>query len=376
MIDNAGMEGRYGRTAGLSGEERRFLWVKRYDFRSAEDVARIVSRAAALRFTDLVWQVRGQADAFYRSELEVRGEEIGGTDFDPLAAALGGAGKTGLRLHAWVNAMPLWRGLAPPKNTEHLYHARPRWRMYDREGNEQPLNAHYVIANFCLAEVREHVAAVCRDIARRYPVAGVHLDYIRFVSETMAPGAVYPGDSASLRLFAAESGHEVDLTDSPDFKAAFDDWRRSKITDLVRLIRRGVKEENDRAEVTAAVWRRPELGHDRYLQAGAQWVREGLLDLFMPMIYTDNVAQLRSDSAAWKEATGEHAARMVVGLGAYKVGGEGLREQLAEVKGPVCIFDYSALEESRDPDQARTPEAEATRGARREAWLEFAGGVK
>lgn len=376
MIDNAGMERRHGTSWDASGAARRFLWVKRYDFRTAEDVARIVNRAAALRFTDLVWQVRGQADAFYRSGLEVRGEEIAGTDFDPLADALESAGLAGVKLHAWVNAMPLWKGLAAPKNPEHLYHARPRWRMYDLEGKEQPLNPHYVIVNFCLEEVREHVAAVCRDIARRYPVAGVHLDYIRFVSETMATGAVHPGDAASLRLFAAESGHEIDSTDSPDFRAAFDDWRRSKVTDLVRLIRREVTEENERAEVTAALWRRPELGHDRYLQAGAQWVREGLLDLFMPMIYTDNTAQLRSDSAAWKEATGEHAARMVVGLGAYKVGGEGLRAQLAEVEGPVCIFDYSALDESCDPEQARTPEAAATRGARREAWLDFAGGAR
>ncbi|MFG0251369.1 MAG: family 10 glycosylhydrolase, partial [Phycisphaerales bacterium JB038] len=102
----------------------RALWVTRWDYRNERDVRRIIFDAADMGATDIIWQVRGQADAFYDSDIEPWGEElledlppgVRQPPFDPLAIACQLAHGKGLRLHAWFNVMPLWKDRTPPKN--------------------------------------------------------------------------------------------------------------------------------------------------------------------------------------------------------------------------------------------------------------------
>ena len=111
----------------------RALWVTRWDYRTEADVKRAVSEAASLGVTDLIWQVRGQADAYYKSALEPWGEELlrdlpPGTKepkADPLAIAVSEAHARGMKLHAWVNVMPLWKGTTPPKSMVHPFYLHP-----------------------------------------------------------------------------------------------------------------------------------------------------------------------------------------------------------------------------------------------------------
>ncbi len=77
---------------------RRFLWVTRWDYRTAEDIEQICYNAASARFTDLLFQVRGEGTVFFRSpyepwawELSGKGPESGvGIDpgWDPLQVAV------------------------------------------------------------------------------------------------------------------------------------------------------------------------------------------------------------------------------------------------------------------------------------------------
>src|SRR5690606_20094903 len=62
--------------AAQSGDRMRALWITRWDYRSADDVRKAIENAAWLGTTDVIWQVRGQGDAFYRSELEPWGHEL------------------------------------------------------------------------------------------------------------------------------------------------------------------------------------------------------------------------------------------------------------------------------------------------------------
>ncbi|HRX01609.1 MAG TPA: family 10 glycosylhydrolase, partial [Anaerolineae bacterium] len=77
-----------------SPQELRALWVTRWDFRTAEDIRIIAERAADANFNALFFQVRGNADALYRSQIEpwsallsggTLGEDPG---WDPLELAI------------------------------------------------------------------------------------------------------------------------------------------------------------------------------------------------------------------------------------------------------------------------------------------------
>lgn len=364
------------------------LWVTRWDYRTPQDVERIMDDAAALGFTDVIWQVRGQGDAFYPSTLEPWGRELmggqpsgaSGPGFDPLALAVDRAHANGLRLHAWVNVFALWKGKIPPEDPRHPYNAHPRWRLYDAAGKPQPLNDHYVIFNPVLPEVHDHITAVCRDIVRRYRVDGLHLDYVRFVSDTMKEPAIYPGDPVSVGMFTRAT--KARGVNTPEEKAAFRAWIRDRITALVQRIRlevvdsqaRGAGGRRREVMYSAAVVRQPASGRDVHLQDGARWLKDGTLDRVFPMLYTTDNAQFSADLNAWLLAT--NGRPVTPGIGTYLHMPQQTPEQIAlsaKADG-TALFAYSSIFESGDPNQKMDPESVKARADRREAIRVVLGG--
>ncbi len=355
------------------------LWVTRWDYRTEADVERIVADAADLGVTDLVFQVRGQADAFYRSEIEPWGRELlaEGVDdpgFDPLATVCAAAHARGLRVHAWINVMPLWRTTQEPADPQHLYHTRPEWRLYDAEGHAQPLNDHYVVVNPVLPQVHDYLCGIARDIVSRYPVDGLHLDYIRFVAERIDDAKLYPGDEQSLAMFRQLTGREA-----TEDREGYRQFIRQRITELVRAIRTTVKAARPDATLSAAIWRDHRVGNDRYLQDAVTWMREGLIDAAMPMIYT-------KDNALFEKNLGDllavrQATCLLAGVGVYMHDSAELtRRQLTIARemgaNGLCLFSYHGLFDSQSHEQPRSDAASQLRRERREAVRVFLAGLR
>lgn len=354
----------------------RGLWITRWDFRTAGDVDHCLDEAARLSFTDVFFQVRGQADALFRSALEPWAEELlrdeapglrADPGFDPLAQAIRRARRRGLRLHAWVNVYPLWRGTEPPAAPAHPLHRHPSWRLHDENGRPQPLNDHYVVANPADPAVQAHLVAVLRDLCARYEIDGLHLDYVRFVSDRLDAQRLWPGDTASLARWREAGGQGDPLR--PDGREAYRGWLRDEITGLVARAAAECRQARPGLEISAAVFRRPELARDGFLQDAALWLQQGLVDRLLPMIYTRDLEAFQADLAAWRAAAPPH--RLTPGLGVFLQDPDELSPQLAASLGNAgwALFAYSALCESVNPDQDRS-EAAYERRRRLQALLE------
>lgn len=350
----------------------RAIWITRWDYRSAEDVKRVVASSADLGFNLLLFQVRGNGTAFYRSSLEPWADELTGMDpgYDPLAVACAEAHRRGVELHAWINVMPAWRGKAPPTNPQQLYLRRPEWCWYDQHGARQRLSDFYVSLNPCLPEVRSYLVGVCREIVDRYDVDGLHLDYIRFPNEPPATpagsGLDYPRDPRTMTLFRTETGRRPDS--SP---AAWDAWRTECVTRLVRAIREMIDEEKASVMLSAAVGAAPDRAL-RHFQDGMGWAREGLIDAVFPMNYTDDPALFAARLQPWQAEP--LRARLVPGIrvgkdddAAARDMGDGelaLREQVKTALqrcDAFAVFAYASLFD----DPAETADNRAGRRALR-----------
>jgi uncharacterized lipoprotein YddW (UPF0748 family) len=352
-------------------EPIRAVWVARFHYRYADDVTTIMRNCAALGFNTVLWQVRGEATLAYPSDYEPWGREFGFADpgFDPLELAVREAHANGLRIEAWVNVMPGWRGKTPPPMPEQIYNRCPEWFMYDVGGRRQPLNDDYVIVNPCLPEVREHVVLVFRDLVQRYDVDGLHLDYVRYAWEgTPDARTRYPGDPRTLELYARQTG----LTPAED-PAAWDHWRANQLTRLAQEIRSMLEQERPGATLTAAVWRDPVDGYRSYLQNAAAWLRAGLLDAAMPMAYAEQVSDVVRSIESYRIAA--PGKRIVPGLGIYKhKSAEQIRAQLTQCTqwgGDFALFSYESLEAVHG-DRAKKPDAKSQRERqmRRDAVLQ------
>ena len=259
------------------------MWVSRFEYsQNTNSISTIMANAQSLGITDVFFQVRGQADAYYNSAFEVRTNN----NFDSLGAAITQASSRGIKVHAWINTMPLWQGTTASSNPSHLMNTRPEFWVKNSANTPLPLNSSYVTVNGTRADVQAHINNVVADIASKYNVAGVHLDYIRNVTSPVGGVIQYPADSETVGRFQAIPGNAGKTPTS--HPAEYKQFVADGITQLVSGVRQTLKATRPSAQLTAAVWRDATIGYNDYQQQWDSWVDKGLLDAAMPMIYFEN----------------------------------------------------------------------------------------
>jgi uncharacterized lipoprotein YddW (UPF0748 family) len=271
----------------------RAVWVSRFElgnYRTPEAIAALMDKIKGAGLNTVLLQVRGNGTSYYRSSIEPIAWDPG---FDPLEVACREAHRRGLAVQAWVNVMPGWRGKEPPKETNQLYNAHPDWFWYDQNGKRQPLGGFYVSVNPCLPEVRRYLVSVFEEIVRKYPIDGLHLDYIRFPNEESPRGSDYPYDAKTLALYKRATGKRPQ-----DDKNAWSQWRTQQVTQLVREIRDMTRYARPGTRLTASVgadaqWR------TQYFQDGPTWLRNKLVDNVFVMNYSNNTKTFTDRQEKW-----------------------------------------------------------------------------
>ncbi len=367
-------------------EEVRGLWVVRYTMTSERAVRDMVERAAQAGINTLIVQIRGRADAFYHSALEPRAEPVrAADDFDPLAFAIEEGHRRGMAVHAWVNTHLVWGPSELPESPEHLVNANPDWLAVPRSlGRElagvDPIDPEYVGALVRYARerpstvegvysspshpaVKDRVHAVWVDLAERYDLDGIHFDYIRFPSSDFdySIGALERFRLWLLPRLSEERFRRLDASATADIYAFVDalpdrwaDFRREQITGLVERIYRDVKARRPRLLVSAAVVADAEIAYASRFQDWRSWLRDGILDIAVPMAYTPDGARFEALIRTAREAAGDRE-RVWAGIGAYLNTAQGTVDMIdvarAEDVGGVILFSYDwAVGEGRgDP---------------------------
>lgn len=334
-----------GCKASMFDEPVRAIWVTRFDTKTAADVQGAIRNCADAGFNHVMFQARGHGVAHYRSAIEPWADELGGADpgYDPLDVACREAHARGLKLHAWINVMPSWRGAAPPSNPAQLYAARPEWHWFDATGARQPLRpSFYVSLNPCLPEVRDYLVGVCRELVENYPIDGLHLDYVRFVDDLDPNPDAYPRDATTLAAYRAATGKAPD-----DDLAAWRAWKAEQVTHLVRAIGAMIDASGRDVVLTAAVGSSPEGPQDKHQRESRRWVDEELVDAVFPMNYTAEIPQFRTRASAWGAATRDSDVAFVQGIQIDpKRGIDVIETQLVLSRRETphyCLFAYSHL---------------------------------
>ncbi len=293
-------------------------------------------------FNTVLFQVRGEGTVYYPSSIEPWAGDyaVRPPNFDPLAIACREAHRRGMALHAWANVMPGWRGDRPPTDRRQLYNAHPDWFWYDQRGRRQPLGEFYLSVNPCLPEVRQYLVSVMREIVTRYPVDGLHLDYIRFPMDKVGKGIDYPYDRRTVSLYHAVRGKSPRAGD-----VSWIAWRTEQVSQLVRDIRSMTKQVKPNVLLTAACG--PDMSEFKryYFQDGASWLRSGSVDAVFVMNYNTSTSRFRQRQDEWRRSVGN---RMVVpGIGEYMHKNDAVTvEQLRLARSwgrGFAVFSYASV---------------------------------
>ncbi|MFH1071459.1 MAG: family 10 glycosylhydrolase [Candidatus Glassbacteria bacterium] len=348
--------------------QARALWVVRTTLLSQAGIDRLVENAARGGFNHLFVQVCGRGDSYFPSNVYPPAEDcraLLATGFDPLACVLEKAHARGIKVHAWVNALLVWSSADRPEDSRHVLNSHPEWMMVDSGGNSlarysrsqfNRLNLTGVFISPAVPQAVQLVRDFVLDLARRYPLDGVHLDYIR-----------YPMSGVDFTGYAREEFRRrqgvdpVPLFNSDDklrhrlgaerFKGLQGEWVRYR-ADLVTELVAGLAVELKRVKPgllrSAAVMPDVASAFDTFGQDWPRWIRAGYLDMVLPMAYSTKTEVVYDQVVKACREVG--AEKVWPGLRAYEVPVAGVIERARKIAplktGGVCFFSYDGMRDN------------------------------
>src|SRR4051812_14722223 len=364
--------------SSTAGPEVRALWVLRTSLSSPATITALVKTARDHGFNTLLVQVRGRGEAYYASDLEPRASDLARQPaaFDPLEMVVAEAHRAGLRVHAWINVNLISSAAELPGSRDHVIYRHPEWLMVPREIAQDvqrmdPVSPGYVgkIARWIRGEsdkieglyvspiepaAAAHTLAVVAEVAKRYGVDGIHLDYVRYPGEEFDYSRfaiaefradIRPRLSAAVRS-DLDAQQTVDLFAYPDrFPAEWKTFRRARLTALVTRLRAAVKAARPDALFTIAAAPDLKEASEQRLQDWGTWLQTGLIDAICPMAYTQEPDRFAEQIAAARDIAGGTA--VWAGIGAYRLQPEQTVENIRAARrlgtAGFILFSYDSL---------------------------------
>lgn len=274
--------------------------------RQQAELCRLLDEVEALGFNAVFFQARIKGEVFYTSDIEpwsriVSGKSGRSPGYDPLAFAVAECHRRGMECHAWMITIPAGSVKQAKQQGSKALPARHPQMCVKLKG-EWYLNPGH-------PDVAEYIASIAEEIADKYDVDGIHLDYIRYPDEQGA----FP-DTDTYRSYASEG-------------ADLQQWRMENISHIVRTVCDAVKDVDEAIMVSTAP-----LGRYTSIeglpptewcctggvaQDAVEWLAEGYNDFVAPMMYyrDNNYFPYLYD---WVERTADEGC-IVAGLGAYRM---------------------------------------------------------
>ena len=285
--------------------QRMAMWVVRDQIKTSESVDKIIDFADRNGFTDLFVQVRGRGDAFYKSAIVSRSQNLRKNNFDPLKYVLDKAHPENLKIHAWINVFLLWSSNDKPQDKNHLYYQHPEWLSVDANGVKdinrksrdfKRINTEGVYLSPMVPEVKDHLVQVVKEIVENYNVDGIHLDYIRYPKNCYDFNEIgrkrfkdiYAVDPILLSISNKSYFTGMEAKTIETLMEKWTDFRRDAITELIVEIREKIITTRKPIVLSAAVKPDPFEARNHFYQDWEKWLKLGYIDFAVPMNYTSN----------------------------------------------------------------------------------------
>lgn len=358
-----------GRVARMPVKGGRAMWVVRTSLLSRESIDRLIEQASGAGFNTLFVQVSGRGDAYFPSRVFPPAEDYAGRvagAYDPLAYVLEKAHARRIEVHAWVNTLLVWSAPKPPRDNLHVVNAHPEWIMMNYSGERMTdypferyskLRIEGAFRSLAEPESARDLEKFLLDLVSRYPVDGLHLDYIRYPADAVDYGP------AARRQFAAMCGVDPlqlrtgrEQLESRLGRAAVDSlserwlaFKASLVTQFVETLRGHLNQVRPGMPLSAAV--KPDIGqaYRTFAQDWTHWVRQGQLDFVVPMAYSSKPDMVYDQIEAACRAVG--AGHVWAGIRAWDTTVPQVMERARRLEtlgaGGISFFSYNGMENNR-----------------------------
>lgn len=303
---------------------------------SRSEVDKTIDAAKFAGITDIFIQVRKFDDAYYESNFVKKAQNIK-EDFDPLKYILEEAKENNIKIHAWFVICRI----AQANYKDTLPIDKIKWLNVDKNGNY--VNENNVFLDSSNPEARKYIVDVISEVASKYKVDGVHLDYIRY------PNSTFGYTDNGQMLYTLETG-EFDTNCEK-----WDNFRREQINKLVFDIHEVVKNKDKNIILSASIvsWGAVKnyttlSSYVNTFQDFNKWLDNGWVDYVMPMIYKrESVKDQSRDYLEWLKfyKSCSNKDKIIPAIGAYLNTSDGILNQIKETEkigySSWILFDFN-----------------------------------
>lgn len=181
-------------------------------------------------FNALLFQVRSEGDAFFKSEYEPWSRFLTGvrgrapqSDWDPMAYLIAVCQKYNMEFHAWINPYRMSASKTGSVSNDVLYKQHPDWYVsYDNKWFLNP----------GMPECRSYIRDIIKDVVTRYDVDAIHFD--DYFYPYPVAGKVFD-DRQAFQTYAPILGIDVNAKD------ALGDFRRMSVNILIKSLHDDIK---------------------------------------------------------------------------------------------------------------------------------------
>ena len=222
-----------------------------------KELCTILDQLVAAGYNTVLIQTRIRATTIFPSDLEPWDGCLSGfpgksPGYDALEYAVKECHKRGMKLHAWVVTIPV--GKWNKTGCASLRKTHPE--LLKKIGDEGFMNPEH-------SGTSTYLANFCRDIAERYDIDGIHLDYIRYPETWKAIGNRDKGRENITRIVRAVH----------DAVKAVKPWVMMSCSPVGKYAD------------TKRKWSHGWNARDVVCQDAVRWLDEGLMDCLFPMMY-------------------------------------------------------------------------------------------
>lgn len=248
-------------------------------------------------FTDVFVNMAWGGVTYYKSNvLPVAPEVTAGRDF--LEECLVACKKYGIRFHLWKVCWNMGTCTAE----EYIKTMKQQDRI--QVGSDGTPNIRWLCPSHPANQQMEIDSLV--EVAKKYKVDGVHLDYIRY------PGENYcfcENCRKKFEQFVGSSVSDIEKTiaSSNHMRTKWLEFRRSNISSVVANASKRIRAINPSIKISAAVFSDLPRARDGVAQDWETWCKLGYLDFVCPMNYTHSVARFEivlSQQLQWTHGGG------------------------------------------------------------------------
>ena len=314
----------YPRERKLAQPEVRAVWLDRGTIvkaRSESDLAEVFDRLANAGINTVFFETVNAGYTIHPSRVAPQQNPLV-KGWDPLEAAVKLAHDRGMELHAWAWIFAVGNRrhniiLNQPKDDLGPILSRyPDWAMRDRQGNKFHYSSGKVFLDPANPGVKRYLSLLLEEIATRYQVDGIHLDYIRYPFQSPNGSKSYGYGIASRQQFKQMTGVDpITLTAKSSLWSQWMGFRIRQVDSFVASVSQNLKQQRPELVLSTAVFPMPK--QERLIkiqQHWEEWVRQEWIDMLVPMTYASDTKRLQELTSPLLSQSNQGTALLLPGI--------------------------------------------------------------